>query len=94
MGIVYTLVNLLQINAWLDLAINESSPPSIHGEEDLTRMEQMKDAPGPALGRTQLHSVESSPGNRLKGLIYSYCGIYFASQKKNSDVLRWSGIYT
>ena len=74
LGIVYTLVNLLQTNAWLDLGNNESSPTSIHGKEDLTRMEQTKDA----LGRTHLHSVESGPGNRLIGLIFSYCYIYFA----------------
>ena len=62
MGIINKLVNLLQTNAWLDMGNNKSLPPSIHGEDDLTRMEQMNDAP--ALGRTQLHSVASGPGNR------------------------------
>ena len=61
MGLMYIIVILLQINDWLDMASNENSPPSIHG--DLTRIEEMKDAP--ALGRQQLpgHSAESSSGN-------------------------------
>ena len=61
MGLMYIIVILLQINNWLDMASNENSPPSIHG--DPTRTEEMKDAP--ALGRQQLpgHSAESSSGN-------------------------------
>ena len=61
MGLMYKLVILLQINDWLDMACNENSPPSIHG--DPTRTELMKDVP--ALGRQQLpgHTAESSSGN-------------------------------
>ena len=60
-GLMYIIVILLQINYWLDMASNENSSPSIHG--DPTRTEEMKDAP--ALGRQQLpgHSAESSSGN-------------------------------
>ena len=61
MGLMYIIVILLQINELLDMASNENSPPSIHG--DPTRTAQMNDAP--ALGRQQLsgHSAESSSGN-------------------------------